>query len=264
MFVVDDHQLFLAGVRAEIGDDVDLVGDASDVDVRRRADRRARPRRRARRRPHARTAAAPRSSGRCCDASTRRCGSSRCRCPTPPSDVVGVDPRRRARVRHEDDLGSGARSTRSSASPPATRCSRRASPGSCSTRSPPCPLQDVDPELDQLTRTRTRGAPADRPRVRVQGDREGAVDLPQDRRDPRLGGAAQAPALEPPRAHRLGDRPTPRLGEGYGQAVTLPPVTANGPLPAHAAGPIAARSASEWPGKTRDRWSTTTVAPRGS
>jgi DNA-binding NarL/FixJ family response regulator len=31
VFVVDDHHLFLAGVRAEIGDDVDLVGDASDV-----------------------------------------------------------------------------------------------------------------------------------------------------------------------------------------------------------------------------------------
>jgi DNA-binding NarL/FixJ family response regulator len=31
VFVVDDHHLFLSGVRFEIGDDVELVGDASDV-----------------------------------------------------------------------------------------------------------------------------------------------------------------------------------------------------------------------------------------
>lgn len=33
VFVVDDHHLFRAGVRAEIGDAVDLVGDASDVEA---------------------------------------------------------------------------------------------------------------------------------------------------------------------------------------------------------------------------------------
>jgi RNA polymerase sigma factor (sigma-70 family) len=33
VFVVDDHELFLAGVRAEIGDFFELVGDASDVDA---------------------------------------------------------------------------------------------------------------------------------------------------------------------------------------------------------------------------------------
>ncbi|MCU1458636.1 MAG: two component transcriptional regulator, LuxR family [Actinomycetia bacterium] len=33
VFVVDDHDLFRAGVRAEIGDGVDLVGDASDVEA---------------------------------------------------------------------------------------------------------------------------------------------------------------------------------------------------------------------------------------
>jgi DNA-binding NarL/FixJ family response regulator len=33
VFLVDDHQLFLAGVRAELGDTVDVVGSASDVDV---------------------------------------------------------------------------------------------------------------------------------------------------------------------------------------------------------------------------------------
>ncbi len=33
VFLVDDHQLFLAGVRAELGDVVDVVGTASDVDA---------------------------------------------------------------------------------------------------------------------------------------------------------------------------------------------------------------------------------------
>jgi DNA-binding NarL/FixJ family response regulator len=33
VFVVDDHDLFRAGVRAEIGGGVELVGDASDVDA---------------------------------------------------------------------------------------------------------------------------------------------------------------------------------------------------------------------------------------
>jgi DNA-binding NarL/FixJ family response regulator len=33
VFLVDDHQLFLAGVRAELGDAVELVGTASEVDA---------------------------------------------------------------------------------------------------------------------------------------------------------------------------------------------------------------------------------------
>jgi len=33
VFLVDDHQLFLSGVRAELGDDVEVVGSASDVDA---------------------------------------------------------------------------------------------------------------------------------------------------------------------------------------------------------------------------------------
>ena len=32
VFLVDDHALFLSGVRAEIGDEFDIVGQASDVD----------------------------------------------------------------------------------------------------------------------------------------------------------------------------------------------------------------------------------------
>ena len=33
VFLVDDHQLFRSGVRAELGDDVDVVGEASEVDA---------------------------------------------------------------------------------------------------------------------------------------------------------------------------------------------------------------------------------------
>jgi DNA-binding NarL/FixJ family response regulator len=33
VFLVDDHQLFLSGVRAELGDSVDVVGAASEVDA---------------------------------------------------------------------------------------------------------------------------------------------------------------------------------------------------------------------------------------
>jgi len=32
VFLVDDHELFLAGVRSELGADFDVVGAASDVD----------------------------------------------------------------------------------------------------------------------------------------------------------------------------------------------------------------------------------------
>ena len=43
VFIVDDHRLFLAGVRAELGERFDLVGDASDVDEAVVAIRRALP-----------------------------------------------------------------------------------------------------------------------------------------------------------------------------------------------------------------------------
>ncbi len=54
---------------------------------------------------------------------------------------------------------------------------------------------------------RARGDPAHRARLHVQGDRAAARDLAQDRRGARVLGAAQAPALEPPRAEPLGGRP---------------------------------------------------------
>ena len=33
VYVVDDHRLFRAGVQAELGDKVTLIGDAGDVDT---------------------------------------------------------------------------------------------------------------------------------------------------------------------------------------------------------------------------------------
>ena len=69
--------------------------------------------------------------------------------------------------------------------------------GAARARSP-----SVDDELDRLTAARARGDAAHRARLRVQGGRDGAVHLGQDRRDARVGGAAQAAALEPARAHR--------------------------------------------------------------
>ena len=54
VFLVDDHHLFRSGVRAELGDDADVVGEASEVDAAIEMIVRARARRRARRRAHAR------------------------------------------------------------------------------------------------------------------------------------------------------------------------------------------------------------------
>src|SRR5262249_43129364 len=59
-----------------------------------------------------------------------------------------------------------------------------------------------------------RGAAAAGPRLRVQGDREGAVHLDQDGRDARVERAAQAPDVQPVRVVPLGGRPPPRV-TGY-------------------------------------------------
>ncbi|HEX2241193.1 MAG TPA: response regulator, partial [Actinomycetota bacterium] len=43
VFLVDDHSLFLSGVRAELGDAFDVVGDAGDVEQAVAAIRRVQP-----------------------------------------------------------------------------------------------------------------------------------------------------------------------------------------------------------------------------
>ena len=115
---------------------VDVVGEASEVDAAIEMIRRAGARRRARRRAHARRRRRARDPRGARDASRR-----------PVPRALGErrarrrdrdDPRRCARLRHQDDRARRAASTRSARAPTATRCSRPASPASCSTRSPAC------------------------------------------------------------------------------------------------------------------------------
>jgi len=43
VFLVDDHQFFLSGLRAELGAEFEIVGDAGDVDAALEGIRRTRP-----------------------------------------------------------------------------------------------------------------------------------------------------------------------------------------------------------------------------
>ena len=70
---------------------------------------------------------------------------------------------------------------------------------------------ETHPDLDRLTRRETRRPAAGGRRVHVPGGGHAARDLGADGREPRVGGAAQAPALQPPRALPLGARQPPRL-----------------------------------------------------
>ena len=187
------------------------VGDAGTVEEAVRAIVDARARRRAARRPHARRRRgrgdpprAPRSGPAA--ALPRAVGLRRAR---------GRDrghPRRRARLRDQDDLRRRAGRRGRAASPTATPSSRRGSPASCSTRSPGDARRraEVDPELDQLTarerevlRHIARGYLYKEIALRL-GISAKTVEAHVSRR------AAQAPALQPPRAQPLGGRAPPR------------------------------------------------------
>ena len=147
--LVDDHELFRAGVRGELGSGVEIVGEAGSV---------------AEAVPLIReldpdvvlldvhlpdgggeaviAGVAPGAAGR---QVPRALGLRRGR---------GRDrrhPRRRARLRDEDDLERRAGRTPSRASPKATPSSRRGSPASCSTRSGPASRVGTDAELETLT-----------------------------------------------------------------------------------------------------------------
>ena len=147
--IVDDHALFRAGVRAELERAVEVLGDADDVDGRRADDpRRARPtsslldvhlpggggveviRQVAAEQPDA---ALPRALGL-----RRRRGRHR------------GHPRRRARLRDQDDLRAGARRRGAPGATRATPSSPRGWRASSSTRSP-------------AQMTRRRGRPRARP-----------------------------------------------------------------------------------------------------
>ena len=67
-------------------------------------------------------------------------------------------------------------------------------------------------DLAQAVRRVAAGEAAFSPRLHLQGVRLRAVHLGQDRRDPRLRGPAQAPAVQPQRAHPLGRGPPHRVG----------------------------------------------------
>src|SRR5207244_825727 len=84
--------------------------------------------------------------------------------------------------------------------------------------------------------------------------RAAALDLREDRGDPRLRGAPQAPALEPLRAHPMGDGPPPRLSE----ILEVRPASAREfelvvEILEEAAARVAARGQDGWtPGSFRD------------
>ncbi len=74
---------------------------------------------------------------------------------------------------------------------------------------------------------RTGGPPPDRPRLRVQGGGPRTLHLGEDGRNPRLLGPPQTPTLQPPRTDPLGHRPPPGLNQNNysetGQAVSACP-----------------------------------------
>ncbi len=135
VFLVDDHAMFRAGVRAELGAYVrgDRRGEHGAEAVT--AITAAAARRRAARRAHARR--------------RRPGGAGRGAAQPPAGEVPGAvrvgrrrgrdrpDPGRGPRVRHEDHLAGATWPTRSAGWPRATRCSARGWPASCWTRSRP-------------------------------------------------------------------------------------------------------------------------------
>ena len=183
---------------------------------------RAAARRRARRRAHARR----RRGGRDPRRARRRiptCGSSRSRCRDAPEDVIAV-------------IRAGARGyvTKTISGPelvdadPARRRRRRgvlaaARRASCSTRSPHVPGRRRRSRARPAHAARARGAAPHRARATRTRRSRAQLDISaEDRRDPRVVGAAQAAALEPPRAHPLGDRTPHRCSAVRGTPARRP------------------------------------------
>ena len=209
--LVDDHELFRAGVRSELDGLVDVVGDAATVAEAVALIRDAGARRRAARRPHARRRR-PRGHPPAA-AARRRAGAQFLALSVSDAaeDVIaviragargyvtktisGADLADAVRRVHDGDAVFSPRlagfvldafAGRAGAGAPAAgRPRRRARPAHAA---------------------RARGPAAHRARLHVQGDRAAARDLGEDRRGARLGGAAQAAALQPPRAVALGGR----------------------------------------------------------
>ena len=83
IFLVEDHAVFRAGVKAELGDAVEVVGEADEAGGRRGAHQRAAARRGPARRAPARRRRARRAARRAAR-TTPRCSSWPSRCPTRP------------------------------------------------------------------------------------------------------------------------------------------------------------------------------------
>ena len=108
-----------------------------------------------------------------------------------------------------------------------------------------------DAELDELTAARARGAAADRARLPLQGDRGAAAPVGQDGREPRLERAAQAPALVAARAHALGGRAAADLSD-LGSSARSPP-RGQHPAVAPATAPASAKRELDLALAARDR-----------
>ena len=124
-------------------------------------------------------------------------------------DVIADDPGRRPRLRHQVDLRRGAGS-RDPAGPRRRRGLLAAAGGIRPRRLPGGDTGGRDRSGARPAHpARARGPPPDRPWLPLQGDRPPARDLTANRRGSRQRRAAQAAALQPPRAEPLGRRPPP-------------------------------------------------------
>ena len=208
--LVDDHGLFRSGVRAELGKQVEVVGEADDVapamDWSRAGEsyltyRAARcpPARRWRSRGHHRGEETPTRDQVPRAVGLRRAGG---RDRGHPASARGYVTKTISTADLADAIGG---------SPAVTQCSRTGWRGSCSTRSPPprprrTSGRSFDPELDQLTSREREVLRLIAPGLHLQGGGPGALHLGEDRRKPCLLGSSQAPALLPAPADPLGRR----------------------------------------------------------
>ena len=210
VFLVDDHQLFLSGVRAELDGLVDVAGTATDVDAAIEQIRTTEP------------AVVlvdvhmPGGGGRAVIEAVRRTNPQvkflALSVSDAAEDVIGI-------------IRAGARGyvTKTIGPVDLAGAVRRVNDGDAvfSPRLAGFVLDafanesvvsaSSDPELDRLTTREARRPAADRTRLHLQGDRPPARDLGQDGRDACLVGAPQAAAVDPPRAHPVGHRPRRRV-----------------------------------------------------
>ena len=225
--IVDDHAMFRRGVRAE------LRRGAGVVDVRGRGGRRRRGGRRDRRAPPRRGAArrAPaRRRGRRGDAAAGRAGAAERRHASWRSASQRRrrgrhrhHPRRRPRLRHQDHHRARAGRRRSAGSPTGDAVfSPRLAGFVLDAFAGSIDVAAVDEDLDRLTEREREVMRLIARGYAYKEVAKRAVHLDQDRGDPHVERAAQAPALLAPRADPLGlgppaalrRRPTPVTARG--------------------------------------------------